>query len=105
MEKQRVIIYSGDTAQQGILILNHQPDGVYRYFPASDDDIKVILRRDEQIMELTADVSDPDYVFVDIDTSELETGTYYFDVVLTQEDEKHHIAVNQELFIKGGKQT
>ena len=103
MIKQRIILYHGDTSQLGIRVYDHQQDGVYRYFPEPEDKIKLELMDTENnlVAEFEADVSDPEYVYIDIDTSNLATGKYYYRVIIDTHNGKHHIIENKELYIRG----
>ena len=107
MVKNKIIIYRGDAAHKGIVILDHQPEGVFRYYPSAEDEITLILRKEntEFKREYAANVSDPDYVYVDIESDDLESGQYIYDVVIKLKDEEkpYHIVTNKEIYVIGGK--
>lgn len=107
MVKQRIVIYSGDSTNTGIVILDHQPDGVYRYYPSEEDEIKLVLYNEDKSFseEFIADTSNPENVFVDIDTTDYISGTYLYDVIINIEGNVHHIAVGQEIYVIGGKRN
>lgn len=103
MKIRKVIIPKGDEAQVDVEVYSHQPEGVYRYIPQPGDDLKIVLYNaaKEEVLTADADLTRADYVYFNLDTTDLEKGTYTYDVVLKTIDEEkpHHVVVNQELII------
>lgn len=100
--KNKLEIYNDDPTHVEIVIVDQQPEGAYKYIPESEDEIKLIIYNETQeIYEAIADVADPDFVFVTIDTKNIEAGTYKYDVVVQLHDsgEVYHVARGQEITI------
>lgn len=99
----RIIIPKDDYALVGVEIYDHQPDGLFRYFPQEGDEIKLELynESEEHIMDVDADWSDPERIAFNVDTSVLEKGSYRYDVIIKtiDEDKPHHIAIKEKLDI------
>lgn len=96
-------IVKGDMAVIEFRFWIHEPEGMFRYFPAEEDKFTLIVHDEqcETLLEKEIDTSDPDYLFVDIDTTNIEPGTYLYDVIgkLDGEERDHHIIYNQKLKI------
>lgn len=110
--RDRIYIYQGDTFEKEIVITDHQPDGLYRYIPEAEDDITLHLYTisGEAVNDYKADMSDLEHITVEIDSTELDTGTYLYDVIIkikgeceeeSEYEETHHIITGQEIIIGG----
>ena len=53
------------------------------------------------MLTVTADTTKPDFVYFNIDTTDLERGIYTYDILIKTVDEEkpHHIVMGQELKI------
>lgn len=104
MKKKEIIIENDNPTQLELIITNHQSDGVYRYQPEPEDTVKLIIISEggEQVTEFTADNSDPEYVFVDIDTTGIPEGKYRYQIIveLAADDETYIINEETPLIIR-----
>ncbi len=99
--KNKLEIIQGDSTHVEIVIIDNQPEGNYIYIPETEDEIKVLIYNEEEtVAELTADISDPEYVFVNIDASGIPEGKYLYDVILRTGSETYHAAKAQEITIR-----
>ena len=148
MDKERITILNDDTTYLDIHITTNQAgEGIYRLFPAPEDELKmtiyrrrvivpdplhpeetivvdVIDEKDEEvsfymetedgeiisftsddytpvkdpIAEFEADCTDPDYISVNVDTTGIEEGLYWYDITLriNATNEKYTV-VNRKL--------
>lgn len=102
MKLHRIVIPKGDEANVDVEVYNHQPEGLYRYIPQEGDELTLILHKeDEEVLTVTADTTKPDFVYFNIDTTDLERGIYTYDILIKTVDEEkpHHIVMGQELKI------
>lgn len=103
MEKYNdLVVYKGDMAVVEFRFEAHEPEGLFRYFPVEADRFRMIIHDAEQVLwETEINSEDPDYCYADVDTSELEPGTYMYDVIgkLDGEEREHHIIVNKKIKI------
>lgn len=84
---------------RGIVISDNQET----LYPSKSDEIILVLKRNDEFRrEYTTIVSDPDYVVVEIESDELTTGQYVYDVILRRKDKTYHIVNNKELYVIGG---
>lgn len=104
LKKNQLKINSGDTCHVEVVIIDHQPEGNYVYIPEPDDTITMFVYTDEAsdpIKEIEAESAD-DYVYFDIDTTDIEAGEYLYDVEIkiAETGAHHHISVGEKLIIK-----
>ena len=85
MMKKALVIENDQPTQLEIILTSHQSDGVYRYQPEPEDTAKLIIYNDENIniKEFDVDMTDPKYLFVNIDTTGIPAGEYKYRVVIT----------------------
>ena len=152
MDKDRITILNDDTTYLDIqLTTNQAGEGIYRLYPAPDDELKmtiyyrralvpdplhpneqlvvdVIDEKDEEvsfymetedgeiisfssdeftpikdpIAEFEADVTDPDYISVNVDTTGIDEGLYWYDITfrINATGEKYTIINRKEIEIK-----
>lgn len=100
MKRQILTIVKGDTTLKALEIYNHQPDGLYRYIPKTNDEIKLIMFKDgEEVTSVDATKDDPENIYFDIDTSSMDPGIYTYDVTIKTGNRLHHIVKEQEINI------
>lgn len=103
MKIHKIIIPKGDEAQVDVEIYNHQPEGVYRYIPQEGDALKIELynANGETVLTADADLTKPDYVYFNLNTTNLNKGTYTYDVILQTIDEEkpHHVVKGYPIII------
>ena len=116
MEKEKLTVYNDDTTLVEIIILdNQQNEGVYRFYPETEDEVTLTIydkkgpkkAENTVIAEFSADMSDPENIVVDINTENIPSGKYFYDVRLkiTGDNQIYHIAAQQEIEIIRRKHT
>lgn len=105
MLKKRILTIEHDNPTQvEIIVANHQSDGVYRYQPEPEDEIKLFIYDNNGVTvgEFTADSSDPTYVFCNIDTTEIPAGEYRYKISLhtDADDLTYYISDDESILIR-----
>ena len=104
LSKKNLIIENDNPTQLEIIVTNHDSEGVFRYQPEPEDEVKLIIytQDGEQVGEYLADISDPTYVFVNVDTTGIPAGHYNYRIVVTiaAEEQTYIINENDTLIIR-----
>ena len=109
MMKKALVIENDQPTQLEIILTSHQSDGVYRYQPEPEDTAKLIIYNDENIniKEFDVDMTDPKYLFVNIDTTGIPEGKYKFRVeaYLASEAATYIVKENEPVLIRRLKEN
>lgn len=101
MKCQKIVLIKGDNTEIEGELYDHQPEGLYRYIPDENDEITLILYKDEtEIARAETKHYSESFVFI-LDTTNIDPGMYKYSVILnkSEDDKPHHVVLNQEIEI------